>query len=271
MTGAGFLVEIVAALREELAHGEYARGVPSVPPSGRRPSLRAAVEGGRPHGALIVELKRASPGRPDPFLPPRTVPEFLALTQAPSVVGYSCLATRPRFLGSPATVAELARSTRCPVLYKEFVVATEQLDVAARTGASAVLLIARLEQGGLLERPLDELARHAHRLGLEVLLELHAPEEVGLLEGVAADLVGVNVRDLATLAIERERALATMKAVRAAAHPAPLIGLSGVDGPEEAGRFWQAGCDGLLVGSAVARSSDPASFLRSLRRPGVAP
>lgn len=270
MTGTDFLVEIVATLREELAHGEYARGVPQGTPSGSRPSLRAAVERDRPHGALIVELKHASPGRPDPLLPPRTVPEFLALTQTPAVVGYSCLATRPRFLGSPALVAELVRSTRRPVLYKEFVVATEQLEVAARTGASAVLLIARLEQAGLLDRPLHELARHAHHLGLEVLLELHAPEEVGLLDGVAADLVGVNVRDLATLAIERERALATIEAVRPTTR-APLIGLSGVDGPGEADRFWQAGCDGLLVGSAVARSGDPASFLRSLRRPGVAP
>ncbi len=265
----GFLEEITAALRVELASGGYARGVGAAP-AGPRPSLRAAVQGGRRGGTLLVEYKRASPGRDPPELPRRTVAEFVRSTDLPEVAGYSCLATRPGFDGAPAQVAELAASTPRPVLYKEFVLGSTQVRVAAATGASAVLLIARLERAGLLDQPLETLAGEAHALGLEVLLELHAPEELDLVGATKPDLVGVNVRDLDTLKFERARALATLRKAHAAGI-APLVGLSGVDGPAEAGPFWEAGCDALLVGSAVALARDPAAFLRSLCRGGGVP
>jgi len=82
---------------------------------------------------------------------------------------------------------------------------------------------------------------------------------------VAADMYGVNVRDLDTLTIDPATAEATLGAA-AAAGRRPLIGLSGVERPEDAARFWDRGADGILVGTAVARSSDPGKFLDSLAR-----
>jgi thiazole synthase ThiGH ThiG subunit len=43
------------------------------------------------------------------------------------------------------------------------------------------------------------------------------------------------------------------------------VGMSGVDGPAEAARFWERGVDAILVGTALARSSDPIGLVRSLR------
>ncbi len=264
MTGS-FLSTIVGEVREEIRRGTYAGAAPAPPSFGPRPSLRAAVSAHAKEGALLVEFKRASPGRPEPSLPARSVPEFLKVTEPAPVAGYSCLATRPRFDGSPRLVAELAGATDRPVLFKDFVVDPVQLEAAKSAGAAAVLLIARLSTEGLLDRPLGELAEAAHRLGLEVLLEFHATEELDLVRGVKADLVGVNVRDLGTLELERSRAHRTIVEARARGL-GPLLGLSGVEGPKEAEEFWRAGCDGLLVGSAVALARDPAAFLRSLSR-----
>jgi indole-3-glycerol phosphate synthase len=262
----GFLEEIVAHVREDSVRAEYENGVPPArarPP----PSLRAAVERDRARGALLVEYKRASPGSRTPLPAPRTIPEFLAATAEAEVAGYSCLATSHGFSGTPAYVADLAGRTSRPVLFKEFVLGRRQLDVAARTGASAVLLIARLEAAGALEAPLAELAAEAHRRGLEVLLELHDPAELSRADGVAADVVGVNARDLDTLRLDRPRAYTTLERARDAG-VRPLLGLSGVDGPGEANAFWSHGCDGILVGSAVARASNPSRWLASLRRTG---
>jgi indole-3-glycerol phosphate synthase len=260
-----FLEDVVARVRESVASADYGEGVPAVALP-RPPSFKAAVERERHAGALVVEYKRASPGATVPLPPSRTIEAFVAATDVEGVAGYSCLATRHGFDGAPERVAELVARTRRPVLFKEFVVGTAQLDVARRTGASAVLLIARLEPAGLLDRPLRELASEARARGLEVVLELHDSAELSRVDGVAPDVTGVNVRDLASLALDRPTAFATIEAARRAGL-APLLGLSGVDGPPAANEFWSRGCDGLLVGSAVARSDDPKRLLASLRRP----
>ena len=263
----GFLREVVAATAEATRSPQYLHGVPSERASSP-PSLRQAIEQEAHRGALLVEFKRVSPGQSDPRLPVRSPREFLRSAAVPGVAGFSCLATVPFFEGSPGDVAELVRATDRPVLFKDFVVGTAQLDVASRCGASAVLLIARLARERLLERPLEVLARVAHDRGREVLLEFHRKAELDDALGVDADMYGVNVRDLDSLVIDRPSALTTLAAADRKGLR-PLLGLSGVATPEDATRFWDAGVDGILIGTAVARSSDPALFLAALGRPSA--
>lgn len=261
----GFLEEIVRETHRTIDGPEYGTGLPPRR-AGAPASFRGAVERDRDRGALIVEYKRVSPGNPEPLLPARSVNQFAELTARAPVSGLSCLATAPRFDGSPVDVATLVRSSPRPVLFKDFVVDDRQLDVAARTGASAVLLIARLATEGYLSVPLSSLADGAHRRGLEVVLEFHARAELSCAADVAADVYGVNTRNLDTLLIDRSTASDTLRESRRRGL-SPLLGLSGVGGASDAQRFWAEGVDGLLVGSAVARASDPANFLATLRRP----
>lgn len=261
----GFLAEVVSDVRRDVAEGRYGSTRNAVRASDP-PRLSAQIMDKRDQGALVVEYKRVSPGSATPRLPARTVPEFLAATDADGVAGYSCLATRSRFEGSVADVRALAEGTDRPLLFKDFVVDPVQVDCAAGVGAAAILLIARLADTGLLTVPLANLARCARDRGLEVLLELHAKSELRHAQDVAPEMIGVNVRNLDTLRMEPATAAAT---IRAAAGMHPLLGLSGVGSPEDARRFWSLGVDGLLVGSAVARARDPAAFLRSLARSEV--
>ncbi len=260
----GFLEEIVRETRAAIARPEYLSGLdaPSAPSSSH--SLRRAVTNSGAGGALLAEFKRVSPGSDSPALPSRSATEFVRATDPGEVVGYSCVASAPRFLGSPQDVFELVRATARPVLFKDFVVEAIQLDAAARAGASAVLLIARLETEGHLTTSLAELADRAHARQLEVLLEFHDRTELRQVADVAADMYGVNVRNLDTLRMEPGVADAT---IRSAERLRPLLGLSGVQSSADARRFWAAGVDGILVGSAVARARDPGAFLRSLHRP----
>lgn len=260
----GFLAEVVRETRESIARPTYASGLePRAAPKSHR-SLRQAVESAGANGALLVEFKRASPGAELPALPTRSVADFVRETAPSGPSAYSCIATEPRFGGSPDDVAALVTRTDLPVLFKDFVVDPVQIEAADRAGASAILLIARLETEGLLTTPLAELGRLAHERSLEVLLEFHERSELSRVANVAADVYGVNVRDLDTLRMEPAVAAAT---IRAAGGRRPLLGLSGVAGPSDARRFWELGVDGILVGSAVARATDPARLVRSLRRP----
>jgi indole-3-glycerol phosphate synthase len=258
----GFLRTIVDAVSADVRRPDYLAGLPA---ARRRspPSFKEALLRGRARGAIVAEYKRRSPGAARPELPERTVDEFVRVTDEADA--YSCLATRPEFEGSPGDVAELAGLTNRPLLFKDFITEPVQVEAAARAGASAVLVIARLEVEGLLSHSLGSLARAAHDRGLEVLLEWHGRAELRQTEDVPADVFGVNVRDLDTLEIHRSVAEETIRAARGFR---PLLGLSGVERPEQAQWFWEAGVDGILVGSSLARAPRPRAFLAGLRRAG---
>lgn len=261
----GFLSEVVPEIRRQLDSPVY----DSAPRSDHRParSFRHAIEKDGATGALVLEFKRASPGRADPRLPTRSVAEFVAATKAASPSAYSCLATAPRFFGSASDVRELASRTDRPVLFKDFVIDRRQVQAAANAAASAILLIARLEGTGLLSEPLSRLADAAHHQGLEVVLEFHDRTELSRTADVAADVYGVNARDLDTLRVKPHVAVDTLsEAARRGLRP--LLGLSGIEHASDAERFWAAGADGILVGTALARSDDPAAFATGLRRRG---
>ena len=260
-----FLEEIIPEIRRSVGDPQYGADLPERPAVRPRPSLREALLEAHDSGGLIVEYKRVSPGQAEPVLPFRSVTAFVAATRS-NATAYSCLATLPRFRGSPGDVAEVARVVDRPVLFKDIVVDPRQVEVAARTGASAVLLIARLTDHGIPVEELASFADEAHQLGLEVVLEFHHRSELSRTAGVAADVYGVNARNLGTLAIDRSTAEATLEAA-ASDGRRPLLGLSGVESAADARRFWEHGADGILVGSAVARSSDPAALLTTLGRP----
>ncbi len=266
----GFLAEIVAEVRADVARPEYGEGLPG-PGASHPASLRQALAERRGGRGVVAEFKRASPGAPDSVRRPWTPTEFVRATDLPIVVAYSCLATRPRFLGGPADLAELAASTPLPVLFKDFVLGAAQVRTARRSGAAAILLVARLDGNAGLEEPLRALAERARSAGLEVLLEFHAEAELNLVDRVPADVFGVNMRDLDTLKFERAAAERTLvKARELGLHP--LVGMSGVTSAADGRRLWDLGADALLVGSALARSERPGRFLDDLaaERGGVA-
>ncbi|MCI4353448.1 MAG: hypothetical protein L3K14_08750 [Thermoplasmata archaeon] len=259
----GFLRTLLPQVTAQILDPRYLRAIPTSP-FHRAPSLRAAVRGAPDGWAVLVERKHESPGSGMAHLPTPSLDLFVEQTRTGGADGLSCLATEPAFGGSPREVAELARRSGLPVLFKDFVIDPIQVEAASLAGAAAILLIARLETEGLLRRPIQELAAAAKARGLEVLLELHRPEEWRLAESAAPDLIGINLRDLDTLELRPAVAESTF---RAANQQCPVLGFSGVSTPTDALRYRRWGADGLLVGTGFARARNPAEFLRSLRVP----
>ncbi|MFZ0699258.1 MAG: hypothetical protein WAN74_03600 [Thermoplasmata archaeon] len=262
-----FLDELLPEIRRTITSPGYAIGLS---PSARRPppSLRASI-GSAAHGwGVLLEHKRRSPGSHEPTLPRSEIDSFVRVAEAGGAAGLSCLATTPEFAGAPEDVAALAARSRLPVLFKDFVIDPIQIDAARRAGAAAVLLLARLGTDRRLSHPLAELAERAHESGLEVLLEFHGPDELAVADDVSADLYGINLRDLDSLRFRPEIAAQTFAHARGLR---PMIGMSGIEGPEDAARFRTWGADGVLVGSALARARDPAEFVAGLCRIGSMP
>lgn len=233
------------------------RDLPGSAPA-QRPQAGSFLAALRTPGlSLVTEVKRGSPSQGaiadlDP----------LAAAQAFARGGAAALSvlTEPRhFRGSLAHLEAVARTVPIPAMRKEFVVHPAQLREAAAAGADAVLLIA-----AVLGDALGAYLAHATSLGLDALVEVHDEDELELAITAGAAIVGVNNRDLTTLAIDRTTAPRLMRIARDGGFAGPLVAESGYDGPEQLDDV--AGlADAALVGTALAREGDLEEAVRRWR------
>ena len=101
----------------------------------------------------------------------------------------------------------------------------------------------------------------AHRLNMDVLVEIHTLEELRRLKGhVDYDLIGINNRNLKTFATSESN-------TREIAHHIPdkgkIVAESGLKTPESVKRLWDEGIRRFLVGEAFIASSDPANTVKN--------
>jgi indole-3-glycerol phosphate synthase len=249
----GHLEKFLQAARERLAAGVYEPLGPPLPSNG---SLKRALLS---HPApVIAELKRTSPS--EGKLTDEDPRSLLAAFLDGGAAGVSVLTDGTFFDGSLALLRQ-AQGTGLPTMMKDFVVDPRQVAAAAHCGASAILLIERCFPDPAQRERLVDLA---HSFGLEVLLEAFDERDCERAAASAADLIGVNARDLETLRIDARRALTLISKV---AKMRAVVALSGIS--ERAGyrQARAAGAVAALVGSALMRSPEPALFLRSLQRP----
>lgn len=228
------------------------RDAVAAPPS---PSFRAALADGD-FVAVIAELKRRSPSKGDinAALP---LEERARSYVAAGAAALSVLTQPSHFGGDAADLALVATVVDRPLLRKDFIVAPLQIVEARALGASAVLLIAR----GLSPELLRSLAVVARDEGLETLIEVRDEAELERALEAGADVVGVNNRNLETLAIDAvvsERLLPLVPVGLPAIYESGVVDRSGV---EHAAR---CGADAVLVGSSLSSSADGAAAVRAI-------
>lgn len=160
-----------------------------------------------------------------------------------------------------------------PVIRKDFLVDPRQVVEARAAGASGVLLIAALQD----DRRLSALLDRSFELGMFVLLECFDGADLrraaALAEGARYAsrtargelLIGVNARDLRTLAVDpgRLRALAPLLPRSAVA-----VAESGLRDARDAGEAAAAGYRMALVGTALMRAADPGALVAGMLAAG---
>jgi indole-3-glycerol phosphate synthase len=252
------LSDILASKRREI---DRLRAV------GRRGSTRAPIDvlaalrrgAGAPLG-LIAEVKLRSPsaGALSRVLAPADRAAAYAEAGAAMV---SVLCDGPFFDGSwehlEAARRALDGRRLVPLLAKDFVLDERQIDEAADRGADAVLLIARI----VPRERLIELAAAARSRHVEALVEVVDEEELAAAVAAGARVVGVNARDLDTLAMDAARAERVLAAV-----PLELVAvhLSGLRTTDDIRQVARGRSDAALVGEALMRADDPRPLLRAM-------
>ena len=170
------------------------------------------------------------------------------------------------FDGSDENLRIARQHNLCPILRKDFTVDEYQVTEAKALGADAILLIA-----AVLPPPrVFILAQHAHRLGLEVLLEVHNEEELrqtALQDTIAPfiDVVGVNNRNLKTFEVSIDTSIQLAQLMP---KDTVKISESGINDPATIRELMRHGYQGFLVGEYFMKQEDPAEacagFLNSL-------
>jgi indole-3-glycerol phosphate synthase len=262
-TTADLLETIVAATRRIVEVREAARPARRLAGDQVRSPRGAAFEhalGGEAATdapRIIAECKRRSPSKG--ILRRDYDPAAHARAYADAGAAAISVLTEPTFFdGSPDHLRDVRAAVELPLLRKDFIVTEYQLFEAASLGADAVLLIvAALEQ-----RELVELLGKADGLGLAVLVEVHDLEELHRALDAGARLVGVNSRNLRTLAVD----LGVLDAV-AGQLPSGVTAVaeSGIRTRDDITRLSRAGYHAFLVGERLIAQPDPGAALRELR------
>jgi indole-3-glycerol phosphate synthase len=215
--------------------------------------FRDALAG--PGLAAIAEVKRRSPSAGD--LRPDADPAELAAAFAGAGAAAVSVLVDERFAGTVDDLRAARAATRLPLLGKGFFTEEAHLDELADAGADAALLILR----DLDDRAAARLMEHARRLGLDALVEAHDRPELERAIALGADPIGINARDLATFAIDRE---AQLGLVAAAPRDRVVVAESAIRSRAQGAEAELAGADAVLVGSALMRAADPPAKLAEL-------
>lgn len=225
-----------------------------------RPRAAAFVEAlSRPDRVnVIAECKRRSPSRG--VLRPAYDPVAIAIDYAAAGAAAVSVLTEPAFFDGRLEHLELVRGAiEVPVLRKDFIVDEYQLFEARAAGADAVLLIvAALGQGRV-----RELLARAAELGLAALVEAHDRAEVQAAVDAGAAVIGVNNRNLRTLAVDVSASRDLADAL-----PGDVIAVaeSGLKSGEELRRLRAEGYDAFLIGERLMADSRPGDTLAALLR-----
>jgi indole-3-glycerol phosphate synthase len=240
----------VSALMKDRARLERAAASAPITRNRLRQALRVA------NVAVVAEVKRKSPSK---GWISRGMPAVdLASRYEFGGAGAISILTEPaHFDGSIKDLQDVSAAVGIPVLKKDFHIDPIQIVEARAYGATAVLLIARALGPGKLEAMISA----TEDLGLEALVEVRDEAELERALKGKATIVGVNNRDLETLAIEPSTAERLLPRI-----PADVIAIaeSGMASIADVKRVAKIGADAVLVGSSLSASTDPALLVRQM-------
>lgn len=204
--------------------------------------------------SVIAELKKASPSR-GVLRPEYSAAGLAPALEAAGAAAISVLTEEEFFLGSLADLKDVHKSTKIPILRKDFIFDPWQVWESRAAGADAFLLIAAILDDAIL-RDLIKLGRE---LTMESLVEIHSREELRRALDAGARIIGVNNRDLRTFEVNLETSLELIGDI-----PEECIAVSesGIRAHADLQHLHAAGFDAFLVGERLMTAPDPASGLR---------
>ncbi len=206
--------------------------------------------------SIIAEVKKASPSKGvirEDFNPV----EIAQVYEKAGASAISVLTDEVYFQGSLNYLQDIKKELTLPLLRKDFIIDTYQIEEACAAGASAVLLIV----AALNKIQLKEYIKTANNLSLTSLVEVHDEEEVEIALSAGAKVIGINNRNLKTFKTDLKQ---TEKLVKLMPDDIIIISESGINTPEDVRYLKALNIDGVLIGEAFMRERDIAKKFQEM-------
>jgi indole-3-glycerol phosphate synthase len=194
---------------------------------------------------IIAETKQASPSAG--VIAAKYDPVQIARRYAGAGAdAISVLTEQNYFGGQPEHLIALRQTIALPVLRKDFIIDEAQILESVAIGADALLLIV----AALKPERLNALHRFATTYRMNVLIETHTREEIGMAVDAGAKIIGINNRNLATLEVDLAT---TEKLLPEIPRGITIVGESGIRTMADLKRMAAYPVDALLVGEGLMR------------------
>jgi anthranilate synthase / indole-3-glycerol phosphate synthase / phosphoribosylanthranilate isomerase len=218
--------------------------------------------------SLMAEIKRASPSKGVISISACAPAQARQYSKAGASV-ISVLTEPEWFKGSLEDLRSVRQSlegmpNRPAILRKEFIFDEYQILEARLAGADTVLLIVKMLDVDTLTR----LYQYSKTLGMEPLVEVNTAEEMLIAVELGAEVIGVNNRNLTNFEVDLGTTSRLMDLVP---ETTIVCALSGISGQQDVVAYRNSGVKAVLVGEALMRASDTASFVADLLGDGRKP
>lgn len=198
---------------------------------------------------IIAEVKKGSPSKG--LFEPNLNPTNQAVKyEEYGASAISVLTDNKFFYGAFEYLEQIRRVVNIPLLCKDFIIDEIQIQKARVCGADLILLIV----AALKEDELKRLFKYAHKLGMEVLLEVHDKEELKRAFDLGAKLIGINNRNLKSFKVDLETTLKL--AEYAKDKDILIISESGIKTKEDVEVLAKAMVSGFLIGETLVTSDN---------------
>ncbi|SFE34053.1 indole-3-glycerol phosphate synthase TrpC [Alteribacillus iranensis] len=207
---------------------------------------------------VIAEVKKASPSKGlirSDFDPVTIAKSY----ERGGAAALSVLTDVEYFQGSKDYLTSVKQEVGLPVLRKDFIIDSVQVEESVRIGADAILLIA----AALETNQLHELYEEAYEKGLEVLVEFHSEEELErVLHAFKPDIIGVNNRDLRTFHTTLQTTEQLKKHIPSGS---VFVSESGIYSYQDIQYVQKQGANAVLVGESLMRQENVEQAVRLLK------
>lgn len=193
---------------------------------------------------IIAEIKRKSPSAGE-ICSNLNILSQIEMYAKQGAAGISVLTDYPYFGGSIEDLKQIRTETNLPILRKEFIIDEYQLFESKAAGADSILLIASI----LEKEQAHQLTIVAKSLGLEVIFEIHAFEELNKLND-EIDLLLVNNRNLKTQETDIENSF-----ILSSYLPENIVKISasGISNSSQLDKLQEHKFNGALIGESLLK------------------
>ena len=207
--------------------------------------------------AIIAEVKKASPSKGviSPDFSPVGIAENYQKQGAQAI---SVLTDQRFFQGSLLNLMQVRAAVDLPVLRKDFIIDSIQIEEAHLHGADAILLIAAI----LDVTQLKDFQQYAAELGMDSLVEVHNELELENALSAGAELIGINNRNLNDFTVDIQTTFELMKKIPG---NIPVVSESGLASKHDLDRLFQAGVSAALIGESLMRAGEKSDLLKQFR------